>query len=109
MQVNLFDRIKIKLKELGKSRLAVTLIAIGLLFAILVHRCFSLQILHGQEYLDNYMLQIEKIREVEGTRGVIYDRNGNVLAENRLAYTVTIEDNGTYESKKEKNKKLNEN
>lgn len=107
MQANLFDRIKLKLKELGKSRLAVTIVAICILFAILIHRCFGLQILHGQEYLDNYMLQIEKVREVEGTRGVIYDRNGNVLAENRLAYTVTIEDNGTYETKKEKNKKLN--
>lgn len=103
----MFNRIKTKLKELGKSRLAVTIVVICLMFSILIQRCFSLQILHGQEYLDNYKLQIEKTREVEGTRGVIYDRNGNVLAENRLAYTVTIEDNGTYESKKEKNKDLN--
>ena len=103
----MFNRIKTKLKELGKSRLAVTIVAFCLMFAILIQRCFSLQILHGQEYLDNYKLQIEKTREVEGTRGVIYDRNGNVLAENRLAYTVTIEDNGTYETTKEKNKELN--
>lgn len=103
----MFNFIKTKLKELGKSRLAVTIVVICLMFSILIQRCFSLQILHGQEYLDNYKLQIEKTREVEGTRGVIYDRNGNVLAENRLAYTVTIEDNGTYESKTEKNKDLN--
>ncbi len=103
----MFNFIKTKLKELGKSRLVVSAVAFCLMFAFLAHRCFDLQIIHGQEYLDNYKLQIEKIREVEGTRGVIYDRNGNVLAENKLAFTVTIEDNGTYGTKKEKNKALN--
>lgn len=106
-QVNLFNFIKTKLKELGKSRLSVSAIAFFLMFAFLVHRCFDLQIIHGQEYLDNYKLQIEKIREVTGTRGVIYDRNGNVLAENKLAFTVTIEDNGTYGTMDEKNQALN--
>lgn len=103
----MFDRIKTKLKNLGKSRLAVVTIAFTLMFAFLIQRCFDLQIIHGQEYVENYKLQIEKIREVEGTRGVIYDRNGNVLAENKLAYTVTIEDNGTYAKKEEKDKALN--
>mgnify|MGYP000399924546 FL=1 len=45
---------------------------------------------------------------MEGTRGNIYDRNGKLLAYNELAYSVTIEDNGEYDSQKEKNKELNQ-
>lgn len=91
-----------------KSRLFIVIIVFFIMFGILIQRCFSLQIVNGQDYLDNYKLQIQKTREVQGTRGIIYDRNGQVLAKNKLAYTVTIEDNGTYENKKEKNKKINQ-
>ena len=107
MQVNLFNRIKEAISGVMKSRLFIVIIVFFIMFGILIQRCFSLQIVNGQDYLDNYKLQIQKTREVQGTRGIIYDRNGQVLAENKLAYTVTIEDNGTYEDKKEKNKKIN--
>ena len=69
--------------------------------------CFYLQIVKGEEYAENYELQIQKTREVEGTRGNIYDRNGKLLAYNELAYSVMIEDNGEYDSTEEKNKELN--
>ena len=104
----MFNRIKEAISGVMKSRLFIVIIVFFIMFGILVQRCFSLQIVNGQDYLDNYKLQIQKTREVQGTRGIIYDRNGQVLAENKLAYTVTIEDNGTYEDKEEKNKKINQ-
>lgn len=106
----MFNRIKEWIMEIIKSRLFVTAIAFCVLFAILIQRVFYLQIVKGQYYLDNYKLQIRKTREVPGTRGNIYDRNGELLAYNELAYSVTIEDNGDYSSMtlKEKNKIINE-
>lgn len=106
----MFNRIKEWIMEIIKSRLFVTVIAVCVLFAILIQRVFYLQIVKGQYYLDNYKLQIRKTREVPGTRGNIYDRNGELLAYNELAYSVTIEDNGDYSSMtlKEKNKIINE-
>lgn len=106
----MFNRIKEWIMEIIKSRLFVTVIAFCVLFAILIQRVFYLQIVKGQYYLDNYKLQIRKTREVPGTRGNIYDRNGELLAYNELAYSVTIEDNGDYSSMtlKEKNKIINE-
>ena len=44
---------------------------------------------------------------IKSTRGNIYDRNGEELATNVLAYSVTFEDNGTYDSTREKNLTLN--
>ena len=49
----------------------------------------------------------KKQRTIQGTRGNIYDRNGKLLAYNELAYSVTIEDNGEYDTIAEKNKELN--
>ena len=74
--------------------------------AVLVYRLFDLQIVNGESYLDNFRLMIEKVKTLEGTRGNIYDRNGNLLAYNELAYSVTIED--VYESGRGKNAKLND-
>ena len=73
------------------------------LFAILVQRVFYLQIVKGESYLNDYKLQIQKTKEVQGTRGRILDRNGTVLADNVLAYSVTIEDNGDYDTTAQKN------
>ena len=61
-----------------------------LLSAILIQQVFVLQIVNGEEYLNNYRLKIEKKRELKSTRGNIYDRNGNLLAYNELAYSIKI-------------------
>ncbi|MGN1166810.1 MAG: penicillin-binding transpeptidase domain-containing protein [Lachnospiraceae bacterium] len=103
----MWERIRNKVSEIVKSRVIVVIIVFCVTSAILVQRVFYLQIVKGQEYFDNYKLQIQKTKEVEGTRGNIYDRNGKLLAYNELAYAVTIEDNGEYDTKKQKNKELN--
>ena len=73
---------------------------------VLLYRCYVLQIIRGQDYLDNFVLQQEKSRDIISTRGNIYDRNGNLLAYNELAYSVKIED--TFESSgSKKNRELN--
>lgn len=104
---NLWDRIKSGIAEVVKSRVFIVIIVFSILSALLVQRVFYLQIVKGQDYADKYELQIQKTKEVEGTRGNIYDRNGVLIAYNELAYSVTIEDNGDYDSTKEKNKELN--
>lgn len=100
----MFERMKDTIYRIVKSRLFVLIIAFCIMFAILINRVFYLQIVKGQYYMDNYKMQILKTREVAGTRGNIYDRNGNLLAYNELAYSVTIEDNITGDSR---NKRLN--
>ena len=103
----LWERIKSGIYEIVKSRVFLLIIVFCILAALLLQRTFYLQIVKGQDYVDKYELQIQKTKEVEGTRGNIYDRNGVLLAYNELAYSVTIEDNGEYDSIKQKNKELN--
>lgn len=87
------------------SRLFFLFLVFVALGMILIHRIFVLQIVNGEEYLNNFTLKIKKERTINSTRGVIYDRNGELLAYNELAYSVTIED--VYESGKTKNERLN--
>lgn len=72
---------------------------------VLVGRIFYLQIVNGQEALNDFTLKIQKERVIEAARGNIYDRNGKLLAYNELAYNVTIED--IFESGKNKNREIN--
>ena len=104
---DLLDRLKRWFIDLVKSRVFVLMLVFIVLSTILIQRVFALQIVNGQAYLDDYKLQIQKTKEVQGTRGRILDRNGVVLADNKLAYSVTIEDNGDYDTVKEKNKIIN--
>ncbi|HET6680008.1 MAG TPA: penicillin-binding protein 2 [Gemmatimonadaceae bacterium] len=65
-------------------------ILIGVAFAFLLSAFFRTQILRNQEYA----LQSEqnRLREVPlpAPRGIIYDRNGEVIAENLPGYSVSI-------------------
>ena len=74
---------------------------------VLISRLFYLQIIKGSEYQENYTLLTKRNMQISATSGNIYDVNGKVLATNELSYAVTIKDVGTYESTKEKNKKIN--
>ncbi len=102
-----YDSVWDFLKSFFSSRLFVLSIVVIALSAILMQRLFTLQIINGESYQENYTLKIEKKKVLQGTRGNIYDRNGMLLAYNELAYKVTIEDNGTYEDNDEKNTVLN--
>ncbi|MCK5328964.1 MAG: penicillin-binding protein 2 [Candidatus Latescibacteria bacterium] len=61
-----------------------------LLFGILFFRLFSLQILHGAHYIRLSEKNRVRIEPVEAPRGIIMDRNGTVLVDNRPSYTISI-------------------
>ena len=104
---NILDRLKEAGAYLMQSRLVTLIIIFCVSSSILIGRLFYLQIVKGSDYLENYEYSIRRTTSVAATRGNIYDRNGNLLAYNELAYSITIEDNGSYDSTKEKNKLLN--
>lgn len=101
----MLDRIKDKILNMVLSREFVLILLLCLTSCTLIYRLFSLQIVHGAAYLENFQLKIQKERSIPATRGNIYDRNGKLLAYNQLAYSVTIED--VYESGRTKNRDLN--
>jgi penicillin-binding protein 2 len=58
---------------------------------ILVLRLFQLQVLHGRDYfLIAELTRLNKV-VIEAPRGSILDRNGAVLAENGLSYSITVD------------------
>ena len=101
----MFDRLRERIISIFTSRVTVIYVIMIFLCMILIYRCFDLQIVHGSEYLDNFVLEQEKIRDIMPTRGNIYDVNGNLLAYNELAYSICIED--TFETSSKKDSQLN--
>lgn len=97
-------------KDMRKEKIPrciVMLIIFGILFFILTARLFYLQIVEGEKYAENFTLRIKREITLQGTRGNIYDRNGNALAVNKLAWSVTIEDQEEYYSDRERQLELN--
>src|SRR5512147_163234 len=70
-----------------------TLVVYGVVVAVLgglIYRLFSLQVVEAQTWLgqavDNYTTEISD----PASRGIIYDRNGYILARNLASYNVVI-------------------
>lgn len=101
------EKIRKLLKKIRLKRTTVMLLVFCAMFAVLIQRLFSLQIIHGEEYAENFNLSITKERTLKGTRGNIRDRNGELLAYNELSYSVILEDNGTYDTTRQRNLTLN--
>ncbi len=102
----MFDDIKEGFIKFITSRAVVVCAVLCCLAGIMVYRLFYLQVINGEYYLDTFKLRIKKEKSIAATRGNIYDRNGNLLAYNELANSVTIED--VYKSGRGKNKSINE-
>ena len=74
------------------SRKPAALITLALcLMLILAVRLFYIQVLRYDYYLSRSDDIRIKRRVIEAPRGVIYDRNGIVLAENRMSYSITVD------------------
>ena len=101
----MFENFKENFLNMVTSRVFLLLLIMLSIGGVMIHRIFELQIVKGEEYLDSFQMRIMKERTIKGSRGNIYDRNGNLLAYNELAHSVTIED--VYESGRFKNLKLN--
>lgn len=101
----MFENIREKFLNMITSRVFVLMIVMLCIAGVMIQRVFDLQIVNGEKYMDSFQMKIKKERTIAGSRGCIYDRNGNLLAYNELAHSVTIED--VYESGKMKNHNLN--
>ena len=87
-------------------RSLILMIVFIFLFSILIYRIFYLQIVNGETYKTNFTLKISKESSIPSSRGKIFDCNGDLLAYNDLAYSVTIQD--IFDSGSQKNMQMNQ-
>ncbi len=71
-------------------RMIVVYIIILFVFGFFMVRLFSLQIINGASYLSRADENRTQVVNVPTQRGIIYDRNGFVLARNVASYNITI-------------------
>ena len=87
-----FDSLKDHTKE-GRVFLARSVIAfmvVLLLLGVLIGRLYFLQVVQHDQLAavsDDNRIQLQPVAP---TRGLIYDRNGTLLADNRPSYSVTL-------------------
>ena len=101
------SKIKSIIKSIFSHRTGVLGVIFGCLCFVLIARLFQLQIISGNEYAENFEITTTKTRRINSSRGNIYDCNGKLVAYNELSNNVTLEDNGSYASTREKNLALN--
>ena len=100
-------KIKKLIKIIQLKRTTVVILVFIAMAFILIRQIFELQIIQGENYISEFENRITKTRVLKSTRGNIYDRNGEMVASNILSYSLTFEDNGSYETTREKNLTLN--
>ena len=63
---------------------------IVLLTGLLMYRFYTLQVLHHDDYVTRSDRNRVHVQPIPPTRGLIYARNGQLLAENRPSYTLSV-------------------
>ena len=57
---------------------------------VFIATLFNLQIVHGDEYREQSEKRMLRTQNITAPRGEIYDRNGVILATNKLSYDVIL-------------------
>lgn len=57
---------------------------------VIIIQLFNLQIVHGQEYLEQANSRLTRETTIKAARGRFLDRNGNILAGNKYGYTLNL-------------------
>lgn len=73
-----------------KKRLLPMMCIIAALFAVLLGRLMFLQLIVGGEYHRLSSSNSIRLQDITALRGLIYDRNGRLLVDNRPAFNLTI-------------------
>lgn len=89
----MWDTLKDALKDFFSSRLLPVAVVFIALFVILVNRMFVLQIAQPDNYTNQSGKKAEHYRDIQASRGNIFDCNGKLLAYNKLTHNVTYERN----------------
>jgi penicillin-binding protein 2 len=71
-------------------RFIVLYVIIGLVFSFYLYRLFNIQIINGARYVAQALENRKTTISLPTQRGIIYDRNGIVLAQNVPSYNVVI-------------------
>ena len=100
----LLEIIRDLIRKAASSRIFILAIIVFVMYTGLVHKLFNMQIVNGEKALNDYLQITEQTITTAGTRGNIYDRTGKVLAYNKLAYSVMIQDTGAYRNSDDKNR-----
>lgn len=84
-------------REWIKQRLILASVCILFAFALLFLRLFYLQIIRGAEYRILSEKNAVRLKSVKSSRGLIYDRKGQLLVDNRPSFNlkIIIEDAGS--------------
>ncbi|MCA0899223.1 penicillin-binding protein 2 [Microbulbifer agarilyticus] len=77
-------------QRLFRNRMLVAICGVMVLLGVLVARFYNLQVVHFEDYRTQSDENRIQVRPVPPTRGLIYDRNGQLLADNRPSYTLSI-------------------
>lgn len=94
----LLEYLLYKGKQIVTSRLFPVVMVFIVLFGLLLRQMYRLQIEQGDEAEENVKTTTVRTISEPATRGRIYDRNGELLAYNRLMQNVTVVDDGSYEN-----------
>lgn len=81
-------------KKNRNGRLNAFFYIVAFIFVVLLARLFYLQVVDGEFYRSKAEGNRLRILPMTATRGVIYDRNGQILVGSRPAYTVSIVPDG---------------
>ena len=77
-------------REWIKKRLMGAGIVIIVVFAVLLMRLVYLQIIKGEEYRRLSENNCIRLKSVKASRGLIYDRNGKLLVDNRPSFNLKL-------------------
>lgn len=69
-------------RKAGRGRFLLTKLVFIALFALILGRLFHIQVINSSEYQEIAKRQYELQTELPASRGVVYDRNGNILISN---------------------------
>ena len=75
--------------ELGRRFISLV-VFVGVAFLVLIGRLWQLQIIGGGEKYERSIKNVVRAHTLPPVRGLIKDRNGTVLADNRAAHSVLV-------------------